>query len=538
MATPIVLTNFAWCKIPPTRPYPNYLQLGDTHDEQGKVKIEIKGSEELRQLKLGAVWSKYAAAALISQPIDCPLMQSIQKTLKDINLHRPLSGTTATQIYEKYHNEYDLEVNEDVCVKNDTPEMSMLITGGVITGGGHCQIRSEIADLKSTLDYVASSNVSLSHVMQSGETLLSYVKDLHSRLLKSQASRRDFLAGEWRNENVCLPKSDWATPQFHELPALMLSFAEWACTQYKNMEPVHFSVEVHCRFVYLHPFADGNGRVARLLMNLLLSEAGYPPIMISKQDKHRYCSALERGFWGYKHDYYSFMLNCLKESMDIYVAVLTKSKSVAIPLEKQHNLWSMSSLDSYGGSSDCHSFPSIGGSPLDNLASLLSPVGDNSFSRFNWPGSGLSGQSAGEASPLSPCGQSPNGSSRRSSLLRAALMGPGCPAGPSGKTVRNSPLDADPLLEEIAMLEPSCETSQARSASPESMSVLLDPTPLCGRSPFYKANVFKETDFCPSLVNGDRDHIYAEDSSASDSCCQEVPGAHYDPGVSRRTLIH
>ena len=181
MATPIVLSNFAWCKVPPTRPCPNYLQLGDTRDEQGKVKIEIKGSEELRQLKLGAVWSKYAAAALISQPLEGPLMQSVQKTLKDINSHRPLSNSMAAEIYEKYSTEYGLKLNEDI--RDDMPEMSMLITGGVITGGGHCQILSEMADLKSTLDYVASSNVSLSYVMQSPGTLLSYVKDLHSRFV-------------------------------------------------------------------------------------------------------------------------------------------------------------------------------------------------------------------------------------------------------------------------------------------------------------------------------------------------------------------
>ena len=67
---------------------------------------------------------------------------------------------------------------------------------------------------------------------------------------------------------------------------------EWLATD----EPLPAaSFEVHFRLVAIHPFADGNGRKARLLMNALLLRDGYPPVAVRPEDRKTYLDTLEHG---------------------------------------------------------------------------------------------------------------------------------------------------------------------------------------------------------------------------------------------------
>src|SRR6266478_1869016 len=57
----------------------------------------------------------------------------------------------------------------------------------------------------------------------------------------------------------------------------------------------YYDVEAHFRLTAIHPFSDGNGRAARLLMNLMLIRGGYPPVAVRPEDRKPYLDALERG---------------------------------------------------------------------------------------------------------------------------------------------------------------------------------------------------------------------------------------------------
>lgn len=67
----------------------------------------------------------------------------------------------------------------------------------------------------------------------------------------------------------------------------MKALIEWAHTASEQLHPVEYAAELHERLVAIHPFADGNGRTARLVMNLALTEAGYPVINIQPDAKAR-----------------------------------------------------------------------------------------------------------------------------------------------------------------------------------------------------------------------------------------------------------
>ncbi len=94
----------------------------------------------------------------------------------------------------------------------------------------------------------------------------------------------------------------------------MSDFGHWLAAT----EPAPESAfEAHLRLVSIHPFSDGNGRTARLLMNLLLLKAGYPPVIIGPEDRTQYIESLEAAQAGGGRELYEeFMYGRLEASLD------------------------------------------------------------------------------------------------------------------------------------------------------------------------------------------------------------------------------
>ncbi|MCI0398034.1 MAG: Fic family protein [Chloroflexi bacterium] len=86
----------------------------------------------------------------------------------------------------------------------------------------------------------------------------------------------------------------YATPE--ETPAKMGELMAWYRRELARGElhPLILAATFHYQFVAIHPFDDGNGRMARLLMNLILMQAGYPPLIVRNEDKNAYLFALEK----------------------------------------------------------------------------------------------------------------------------------------------------------------------------------------------------------------------------------------------------
>lgn len=84
----------------------------------------------------------------------------------------------------------------------------------------------------------------------------------------------------------------FATPE--ETPALMADLFTWYRQELGQLHLLVLAATFHYRFVIIHPFDDGNGRMARLLMNLLLMQAGYPPVIVPLSGCNEYLLALEQ----------------------------------------------------------------------------------------------------------------------------------------------------------------------------------------------------------------------------------------------------
>lgn len=131
-------------------------------------------------------------------------------------------------------------------------------------------------------------------------------------------------AGFYRNCRVRISGSTVIMPNPIKVPDLMSEFYNWL-NENMNNEPIT-AILAHLKFVSIHPFVDGNGRCARLLMNTILLKFGFTPIIIRPTDRKKYLSVIEQfQLKGDDKPYTIFMLKILNRSLKILISILDTS---------------------------------------------------------------------------------------------------------------------------------------------------------------------------------------------------------------------
>ncbi len=99
-------------------------------------------------------------------------------------------------------------------------------------------------------------------------------------------------AGEYRKVNVRVGR--YYAPHAADVPALMKRFSAWYAEAEKALHPFELAALTHLKFVRIHPFKDGNGRISRLLMNFVLMKSKYPLLNIFDAEKMLYYLVLQK----------------------------------------------------------------------------------------------------------------------------------------------------------------------------------------------------------------------------------------------------
>jgi Fic family protein len=146
---------------------------------------------------------------------------------------------------------------------------------------------------------------------------------IHKQILKG--IDEDF-SGRYRNVRVRISGSQTILPNSAKVYDLMRDFMKWLKTS--KLCPIQKALYAHLKFVSIHPFIDGNGRTARLLINLILLKNGLLPLIIRPRDRNQYVDVIEEAqLTGSSKNYDKFMLNVYIRSMNTYCDMFDETKS-------------------------------------------------------------------------------------------------------------------------------------------------------------------------------------------------------------------
>jgi Fic family protein len=211
------------------------------------------------------------------------LLDRIAAKKAELDRLRPLSPRGLSNL-EHVH---DLELTyTSNAIEGNTltaAETTLVIEQGITIGGKPLKHHLEAIDHDDAIRYVRAL------ARQATPLTEMDVRTLHSLVVKRSDPE---IAGRYADQGryVLTEAGRHSFPSPAEVPALMGDFAAWLCAA---PEAPATAFTAHRRLVEIHPFNDGNGRTARLLMNLVLLRGGYPPVAVRPEDRPAYLSALQ-----------------------------------------------------------------------------------------------------------------------------------------------------------------------------------------------------------------------------------------------------
>ena len=155
---------------------------------------------------------------------------------------------------------------------------------GITIGGKTLREHFEAINHRDAIGYVEAV------VANEAPFSLQMIRSIHALILKNIDDEN---AGVWRRFNVTISGARQVPPDALQVPQQMKGFVDWHESEGAVLHPVELAARTHADFVKIHPFMDGNGRTARLLMNFDLMRKGFPAIVLPVERRLAFSAALD-----------------------------------------------------------------------------------------------------------------------------------------------------------------------------------------------------------------------------------------------------
>ena len=212
------------------------------------------------------------------------ILRKIDLFQKEIHALRPMEGGMLEQIQDYYRVRLTWTSNALEGNSLTESETKVLLEDGLTVGGKPLRDVFEAVDHAKAYDYMFS-------VFRERRIDEQTVLKMHELFYQNIEPE---YAGRYRDVRVLITGSQYPVAAPEKIQKEMDRLFEWVEKGREKYHPVEFAAQLHKRFVFIHPFKDGNGRVARLIMNLALIQDGYLPVIVPPILRGDYVSLLER----------------------------------------------------------------------------------------------------------------------------------------------------------------------------------------------------------------------------------------------------
>ena len=242
------------------------------------------------------------------------LLTRLQQKKAQLDALRPLPTTAVNRLNEQLIAEWIYNSNAIEGSTLSLRETQLILETGLTIGGKSLREHLEVINHREAIEFVE-------RVTEGGEPITAHhIRQIHHLVL---ARIDDDSAGQYRALPVLIAGSTHQPPEAWEVPQRMATWETWLQEQALTLHPIARAALAHHRLVAIHPFLDGNGRTARLVMNLLLMQEGYPPTIIMRINRRQYYSVLARADAGDETALVNFVGRAVERSLTLYLEACT-----------------------------------------------------------------------------------------------------------------------------------------------------------------------------------------------------------------------
>jgi Fic family protein len=258
------------------------------------------------------------------------IIEKINRLCEELESLGPISPDNEQKIIQKFRLDWNYNSNN---IEGNTltygETKAFLLFGRVIAQGEHFRDYEEMKGHNKAINYIQDV------IKQKIPLTEAFIRELHKMILvepyqidaitiEGKPTTKWVKIGEYKTQpnqvkTVTGEIFRFASPE--ETPARMQELMNWYRTNVNNnqVHPLILSSEFHYRFITIHPFDDGNGRLVRILMNFILMQKGFPPIIVKTKDKENYYRVLQLADSGNLEPFFIYMGNLLINSFEIKI---------------------------------------------------------------------------------------------------------------------------------------------------------------------------------------------------------------------------
>lgn len=237
------------------------------------------------------------------------LLARINEKMKQLDSIRPVPADALARLHEEMRLVHTYHSN---AIEGNTltlQETKLVLEEGLTIGGKSLREHLEAnnnAKAYDRMEELAKKKCAIDHVT---------IQEIHE--IVTIGILED--AGRYRTRNVRIAGAVKTPPDWSKIVKLMDELIENIAQS--KAHPIEIASFLHHRFVEIHPFSDGNGRVARLLTNLYLISRDYPPVVLKKEDRGKYYKFLRAADAGNLRTFANFIAKAVDENLTLYLSI-------------------------------------------------------------------------------------------------------------------------------------------------------------------------------------------------------------------------